>query len=330
MRILFVTAGGETDGSARVRLLQFRPGLDRDVGRTSVLPMNAPGQVRVRLRQLEAVVRAWRADVVVIQRIGSATLARSLCRVNRRVIYDVDDAVWDGCPEMNGAFGAFEHVVVGNAYLADHVRRFNPRVTVIPSVVDEARFPLDRPDPPPVPADRRLVVGWIGHPLNMTNLPVLREAIAAVAASRPGGAVLKVVSSRPFDFGPGGPAVVNHPWQLAAEVTDVRSFDVGVMPLDDTEWNRHKCAYKALLYMSQRVPTVVSPVGVNGDIVVDGVNGLHATTPADWATALGRLAADAGLARRLGDAGRQTIAERFTTAAVLPAWVTILRGTPAA
>ncbi len=324
MRILFLTAGGETEGSARVRLLQFRPALDRDVGRTSALAMSAGSPLSIRARQAAAVALAWRADVVVVQRMASPVLSRSLARVNRRVIYDVDDAVYEGSREVEQAFGHYERIVVGNRLLADHVQRFNPNVTVIPSVVDESRFPLA--DRPPRPAGGPVVVGWIGHQDNMVNLTPLRPAFEALERRSPGRVVLKVVSGRPFDFGPGGPAVVNKPWRLADEAADVRSFDVGLMPLADTPWNRHKCAYKALLYMSQSVPTVVSPVGVNADIVRDGVNGFHATTADDWADRIGRLAGDPAVAGRLGPAGRRTIAEGFTVAAVLPTWAAVLRG----
>jgi glycosyltransferase involved in cell wall biosynthesis len=201
-------------------------------------------------------------------------------------------------------------------------------VTVIPSVVDESRFPLDALVRAPA-NDGPVTIGWIGHPDNMDNLASLRPAFEDLARRFPGRAVLKVVSSRPFDFGPGGPAVVNKPWRLDAEAADVRSFDVGLMPLADTPWNRHKCAYKALLYMSQGLPTVVTPVGVNADIIQDGVNGYHASTPEQWADRLVRLLADPPLAGRLGAAGRQTVLDQFTVAAVLPAWVAVLRGTVA-
>ncbi len=325
MRVLFVTAGGESHPSARVRALQFVPAFRRTLGPTAVVNLGGGSQLSIRLRQAWAVVRAWRADVVVLQFLSSPTLARGLARVNRRLIWDIDDGVYLGNAAMLAAVPVFERVVVGNRFLAADLVGLNPAVTVIPSVVDEARFPLADPARRPR-GDGPFTVGWIGHAGNLRNLPPLRPAFESLAERFGPRVVLKVVSNEPFDFGPGGPAVVNKAWRLDQELADVRSFDAGIMPLDDTDWNRHKCAYKALLYMSQGVPTVVSPVGVNADVIADGVNGFHATAAADWVDRIGRLVDDADLAERMGAAGRRTIAEGFTVAAVMPAWAAVLRG----
>jgi glycosyltransferase involved in cell wall biosynthesis len=102
------------------------------------------------------------------------------------------------------------------------------------------------------------------------------------------------------------------PWRTETEVEDLADLDVGIMPLADTDWERGKCGLKALQYMALGVPAVVSPVGVNTEIVRDGENGLLAATGEEWERALERLLADDGLRRRLGDAGRATVESGYS------------------
>ena len=101
------------------------------------------------------------------------------------------------------------------------------------------------------------------------------------------------------------------PWRPETEVTDIASFDVGLMPLPNDEWARGKCGLKALQYMALAIPAVVSPVGVNTEIVDHGRNGLFATTEADWVEGLDRLLADPHRRIQMGEAARITVEERY-------------------
>jgi glycosyltransferase involved in cell wall biosynthesis len=64
--------------------------------------------------------------------------------------------------------------------------------------------------------------------------------------------------------------------------------------------------------MSLEIPAVMSPVGVNKDIVQDGLNGFLAESTEEWVDKLSRLIDDAPLRRQLGKAGRKTVEERFS------------------
>lgn len=116
------------------------------------------------------------------------------------------------------------------------------------------------------------------------------------------------------------------PWERSREVRAVQGFDIGIMPLTDTPFTRGKCGGKALVCMSCGVPVVASPVGVNGDIIRDGENGLLAGTPGEWLEKLGALIKDADLRARLGSEGRRTIESRYSTAVNAPRLLAILRG----
>lgn len=100
-------------------------------------------------------------------------------------------------------------------------------------------------------------------------------------------------------------------WDLAKEMEVIRSFDVGIMPLVDTPYSRGKCGLKLLQYMAAGVPVVASPVGVNKEIVEDGVNGFLAKDDEEWYEKVKILIGDEGLRRRLGQEGRRTVEKRY-------------------
>jgi hypothetical protein len=69
----------------------------------------------------------------------------------------------------------------------------------------------------------------------------------------------------------------------------------------------------ALLAMSAGVPVIASNVGGLPEIVRHGENGLLVeNTPQAIAAAIGKLLGDTAFARRMGDAARRTVMERFT------------------
>ena len=65
---------------------------------------------------------------------------------------------------------------------------------------------------------------------------------------------------------------------------------------------------------------------MNREIIDDGANGFLASTGDEWVDKLGRLLADRDLRRRLGEAGRRTIEERYSLRVHAPALAVVIRG----
>jgi glycosyltransferase involved in cell wall biosynthesis len=106
------------------------------------------------------------------------------------------------------------------------------------------------------------------------------------------------------------------PWKKETEVQDLSEFDIGIMPLPDTEWAKGKCGLKGLQYMALGVPTIMSPVGVNSEIIQDGENGFLADSDEEWINKLSLLIESVQLRKKLGDAGRKTVEEKYSIHAV--------------
>ena len=166
-----------------------------------------------------------------------------------------------------------------------------------------------------------LVVGWTGTSGNLAHLESIRPALEAAAREVP--FVLRIVGESP-------PEPWRTPrsefvrWKLEREASEVARFDVGVMPLVDSEYARAKAGYKALVYMACAVPPVVSPVGTNREILEDGAEGFFAETEAEWCDRIVTLLRDGQLRRRLGRAARARVIAERSQQALFPRWEALL------
>jgi len=64
--------------------------------------------------------------------------------------------------------------------------------------------------------------------------------------------------------------------------------------------------------MAVGVPVIASEVGVNREIIEDGVNGFLAASEQEWCDKLSLLLKNPELRREIGLAGRKTVEERYS------------------
>jgi hypothetical protein len=118
--------------------------------------------------------------------------------------------------------------------------------------------------------------------------------------------------------------VIKKNWSPEGEVTDLQGFDVGLMPLVDDPWSWGKCGLKIIQYQGVGVPVLCTPVGVNRDLVEDGVNGYYATTPSEWEERLSFLIQHPELREQMGREGRKRVLKNYTAQACAPRLFSIL------
>ncbi|MDQ3078044.1 MAG: glycosyltransferase family 4 protein, partial [Pseudomonadota bacterium] len=211
----------------------------------------------------------------------------------------------------------------GNDYLREYAARHCERTMVLPTVVDTEIY---RP-PSSRAANASTVIGWIGSPSTWPYvrplLPMLQALIKEQGVTfRAVGAGAAAEQDR-FD----GLELVE--WSEATEVAEVQSFDIGIMPVLDRPFERGKSGYKLIQYMACGLPVVASPVGVNRQIVADGVNGHLTTSEAEWKGVLSRLIADPALRERMGEAGRASAVENYSLASQAPRLVELFQSVAA-
>ncbi len=64
--------------------------------------------------------------------------------------------------------------------------------------------------------------------------------------------------------------------------------------------------------MSCAIPTILSPVGVNSEIIQHGENGFLANTDEDWLNYLSLLIENPDLRKKLGENARKTVEEKYS------------------
>ena len=101
-------------------------------------------------------------------------------------------------------------------------------------------------------------------------------------------------------------------WKQSSEIEDLSQIDIGIMPLPDNEWAKGKCGFKGLQYMALEIPTIMSPVGVNTEIIQDRKNGFLASNKNEWISKLSALIESKELRESLGKNGRKTIEKKYS------------------
>jgi glycosyltransferase involved in cell wall biosynthesis len=274
-------------------------------------------------------------DLVYILRegalLGPAGAERLLALRRIPFVFDFDDAVWVRYVSPANLYLSYlrfpgktaslcrlaGHVIAGNTYLATYASRYSARVTIVPTTIDtEVYRPLTRSPP------LRPVIGWTGSYSTAQYLSLVRPVLERLRRRYDFRLVLVGGGE---GFHADGVDVECRPWSSAREIQDISQFDVGIMPLPDAEWERGKCGLKALQYMALAIPPVVSPVGINQEIVAHGHNGLLAENETQWESALEQLLRSPDLRSRLGVAARETVERSFSAVQHAPRVAEIFR-----
>jgi glycosyltransferase involved in cell wall biosynthesis len=236
-----------------------------------------------------------------------------LRRYGRKVIYDFDDAVMydDKHPEklsrkrqnsFKRTVELADVVTAGNAYLAEHARRFNPNVVVLPTGLDTSAYELQT-----LPKkDDRIRLVWIGSKSTLPYLAEIRPVLEELG-SRFENVVLRIICDDFFELR--NMEVEKHQWSLEKQAVDLVTSDIGLAPLPDNRFTRGKCGFKVLQYAAAGLPVVASPVGVNSDYVKDGIAGLFAKDTRGWTDGIAQLTEKSQLRKKMGHAGRNKVQE---------------------
>ena len=229
-------------------------------------------------------------DVVIIQKKTSFRLLelKFLRWLNPKIIFDMDDAVMfhelEHHKPLTGKnmlkfLRTINHcsaVVAGNQFLAGFARANCPIVEVLPTPVDVRKYrPKDYTEKSDV-----VIVGWLGVAGNLHYLKKLEPVFKRLAKEYPQFR-LKIVSNDFIEMD--GVPIIKERWSIEGELESLRSFDIGIMPLDDTLWARGKCGYKILQYFGVGIPVVASPVGINVDFIAASAGGgAFSSSNSDW------------------------------------------------
>jgi glycosyltransferase involved in cell wall biosynthesis len=229
----------------------------------------------------------------------------------RRVIYDFDDAVMysEKNPEKPDykRMRSFRRtaelaalVIAGNSYLAEHAKRFNTNVRILPTGLDTGAYRVHT-NPK---GDDNIRLVWIGSKSTLPYLAEIKPALEEIG-SRFDKVVLRIICDGFLDLQ--NMPVEKHRWSEQTQITDLLTSDIGLAPLPDNRFARGKCGFKVLQYAAAALPVVASPVGVNAQYVHDAVTGFVVTDLSQWTDRIARLITDSDLREKMGRANQNMV-----------------------
>ena len=258
------------------------------------------------IRRLGYIWKASQADVVIIQRKLLQPWESFLLKTRPcKVIFDFDDAIMFRSSSPYRSIGraikfgtivkCADKVIAGNSYLKNLAESYTDpeKIYILPTPLDLSKY---RQKDYSMENDQ-VTLGWIG---SKSTLRYLKELIPVFnkLGERYENVSLKIVANAFLDCDT--IEVEKKEWSYEDEVSDLLSFDIGLMPLDDTPWSRGKCSFKLIQYIAVGLPSVCSPVGMNREIIENGENGLWANDLSEWETQLIKLIEDRKLRRKMG------------------------------
>lgn len=236
-------------------------------------------------------------------------------------IYDFDDAFYlkytEGRYKYLSPFlrNKFKKVIsnaaavtAGNHFLLDYAINNNKNSFYFPTVVNTERYKtLDKE------LNDAFTIGWIGSPSTANYLKQVVDPLEDFGKKT--NAKLVVIGGDVPDIK--DIYIEKHEWTHERELNLINTFDVGIMPLNDDNWSRGKCAFKLIQYMACSKPVIASDVGANKQLVsLD--NGFLVSTKKDWLEALSILQNNPELSNKMGKSARQKIENEFSLKKNLP------------
>ncbi|MBD3843654.1 MAG: glycosyltransferase [Campylobacterales bacterium] len=201
----------------------------------------------------------------------------------KNYILDYDDNVWEDHRGKIFLGDKYDNlvknaagVIVGNDYLEHYVKKINPHVIKIPTVINLSSYRKVS-----VQKFKRFSLVWIGSPITYRYIeaftPIFQELtkllefdLIIIAAKRLEERAIPNVSMKFYD------------WSSETEIELLKQSHVGIMPLNDDLFSRGKSGFKLIQYQAAGLPSIASPVGENQTIIQEGLNGFLPQTQQEW------------------------------------------------
>ncbi len=263
-------------------------------------------------------------DAVFINReallTASVFFEKRIARSGIPLFFDFDDAIWKpNVSEANKRFAWLKNpaktakiivlsntVIAGNQYLADYAKQFNKNVRIIPTTINTEVY---QPRPEKI-QQTPVCIGWSGSVTTIMHFKSILPVLYRLKSHFGDRICFRLIGDETFH----DPVLELNgmAWNSTTEVQDLQQIDIGIMPLPDDEWSKGKCGLKGLQYMALEIPTLMSPVGVNTEIIQDGINGFLPNDENDWFRKITILVENPELRIKMGKEARKTVVERYS------------------
>lgn len=351
MKVLYLTKYTRKGASSRLRSYQYFPFLERENISITVSPLfndiyleslyagktNKFAGIRGYINRFFTLFTVFSYDKLVIEKelfpYLPAIFERLLSFFNISYLVDYDDAIfhnYDRHPntilrkllhnKIDVVMRNSDCVIAGNSYLAERAKSAGAiNVEIIPTVIDMERYMKFKKVQKKI--NDPLIIGWVGSPSTFKYVQELSNVLLKVVEKYK--VQIHIVGAK-GDLG----FIKNVkyiPWSEETEVATIAAFDIGIMPLQDTPWEKGKCSYKLIQYMGCKVPVIATPVGMNKEVVKQEMNGFLAASDEVWLEAFESYICNRDLRLKHGKAGFETVIANFNVENTSKKLVSILK-----
>ncbi len=281
--------------------------------------------------RLKDVFRANQFDYIFIFRDAfffGIFFERLFKRSKAKLIFDFDDSIWIRDDNLNPSFfqrlknpvktgkiiSYCDLTIAGNKYLATYAANHTQNIQIIPTTIDLMGYSRMK-----VARNNKICIGWSGSFSTIKHFETVLNPLKKLKEKYKEQIYFKIIGDGAYRNDELN--IQGLSWKIETEIPDLCEMDIGIMPLPDDEWSRGKCGLKSLQYMALEIPTIISPVGVNSDIVEDGTNGFLASSPREWVEKLSILIENESLRKKMGKLGRKTVEESYSVEVNKEKWL---------
>lgn len=284
--------------------------------------------IKTFLKRFFQIFTIQRYDVVLIFReayfTGTTFFEKAYRKFSKaKFIFDFDDSIWIEAESIaNKKFTWLKNsnktstiialcdcITPGNEFLKQYASQFNKNVVIVPTTIDLEEY--KRMDTNKNPD--KICIGWSGSFSTIEHFETVVDALIEVKKIVGTKVYFKVIGDA--NYRNKELEITGLGWSKKDEIKELSEIDIGIMPLPDNDWAKGKCGLKGLQYMALSIPTIMSPVGVNSDIIQDGVNGFLASTKEEWVKKITQLVESPSLRETIGHAGYKTVLDNYSVEA---------------
>lgn len=232
-------------------------------------------------------------------------------------IIDLDDAIYFRNENFQKKFNSSSNydksfdfslkqcskIFAGNKTIFEFVKKYNNNVSMIPTIVNTKNIENKISHI----KNSKFTIVWIGSPSTSVYLHQIIKILKKIDKNNI--FKLRLIGAKKFQVTDIECEFLE--WSEETEFKLISESHIGVMPLPDTIWSRSKCGFKLIQYMACELPVIASPVGVNIDIVKDGINGFLCSTEKEWESKINYFIKNPDIIKQMGVNAKKQIIKHY-------------------
>ncbi len=243
-------------------------------------------------------------DVIIFQRQCDPYFGHMMDEANalgKTTVFELDDDLWNIHPTNPGyKFWHQTEVIRGleecirkakvvtttTPALAKILNRFNKNVHILPNMLPAEEWQVKKKR-----KRNKIVIGWAGSKHHWTDLLILRGILDQILNEYP-NVEFQIVGPEYVPFMKHERMIALDPVAIEDYAKLLSGFDIGLAPLDDSQFNKGKSDLKFLEYAMAGLAVVASKVDSYSNTIIHGETGFLANNNKDWLKYIKRLVED--------------------------------------